>query len=519
MRRRTVVLLAAVTVVVAAVAVAVVALSGSSARRPLVRMQAQTTSTVPEVTTTTAPPESVAAENAKPGTPAWTVHHPSTGGQIEGYADAVSAVQGDTVTLHVTSTAPTWTATAYRMGWYGGVLARQVWQSAPQPGMVQGPALVDGGTRMVSTRWVPSLRIPITSDWIPGDYLLKLVASTGWDSYVPLTIRDDTSAAAILVVNSVTTWQAYNLWGGSDLYSGAKGRSTVVSFDRPYRLGDGSGDFLGNEERLVKLVEKEGLDVSYTTDVDIDEHPDLLLHHKALVSLGHDEYYSLAMRDAVQAARDGGVNLLYLGANAIYRHIRLQPSPLGPDREEVNYRVAKLDPLNGVDPADVTVQWREPPNDNPESTILGEMYQCNPVHADLVVSDATAWVFAGAGLSPGQGLPGVVGSEYDHYSVSQRHPPGSGVEVMARSPVVCRGVASTSDFTYYVAPSGAGVVDVGTNLWVPTILSDTDPATGEAVARVTLTMLREAAAGPLGRAHPARPTAISGAEGNVPSGE
>jgi len=462
---------------------------------------------------------SVAQENARPGTLGWTVQHPSTAGQIEAYADRVSAQVGDTVELFVTSTAPTWNATAYRMGWYGGALARQVWRSPLQRGVRQPPATYTRATGMIVAHWAPSLAVPITTDWPPGDYLFKLVASTGWDTYVPLTVRDDASNAPILIVNAVTTWQAYNLWGGADLYSsyvsGAGGRAyagsraDVVSFDRPYRLGNGSGDFLGNEEKLVKLVEMAGLDVSYTTDVDLAEHPQLLLQHRVIVSLGHDEYYSTAMRDALEAARDRGVNLVFLGANAVYRHIRLQPSALGPDRIEVNYRIAGLDPDNRTDPAEVTVSWRQAPVNRPESTLLGEMYQCNPVRADMVVTDPAAWVWTDVGLAAGRRLPGLIGSEYDHWDRTEQQPAGSGVELLAQSPLSCRGRSGTSDFTYYVAPSGAGVLDTGTNAWVPSILDD--PRIGWIVARVTLTILQAAAAGPLGQHHPARPTSARGA--------
>jgi hypothetical protein len=498
---------------------------GSATRRAAARpAPAPTTATTPPVTA--APPAPltrgagwVATENARAGTLGWTVQHPSTAGQIEAYADRVSAQVGDTVELFVTSTAPTWNATAYRMGWYGGALARQVWRSPLQRGVRQPAATYTRATGMIVAHWAPSLAVPITSDWPPGDYLFKLVASTGWDTYVPLTVRDDASNAPILIVNAVTTWQAYNLWGGADLYSsyvsGAGGRAyagsraDVVSFDRPYRLGNGSGDFLGNEEKLVKLVEMAGLDVSYTTDVDLAEHPQLLLQHRVIVSLGHDEYYSTAMRDALEAARDRGVNLVFLGANAVYRHIRLQPSALGPDRVEVNYRIAGLDPDNRTDPAEVTVSWRQAPVNRPESTLLGEMYQCNPVRADMVITDPAAWMWADAGLAAGRRLPGLIGSEYDHWDRTQRQPAGSGVELLAQSPLSCRGRSGTSDFTYYVAPSGAGVLDTGTNAWVPSILDD--PRIGRIVARVTLTILQAASAGPLGQNHPARPTSARAA--------
>ena len=98
-------------------------------------------------------------------------------------------------------------------------------------------------------------------------------------------------------------------------------RSRVVSFDRPYDFGFGGGaaDLIGNELPLVSLAERLGLDVTYSTDVDLHAAPERLLQHRALISLGHDEYWSSAMRQGVETARDHGVNLLFLGANAIYR--------------------------------------------------------------------------------------------------------------------------------------------------------------------------------------------------------
>jgi len=456
-----------------------------------------TTTTVPEP-----PARSVAAENALPGTPGWTVQHPSRAGQMEAYLGAVSAQRGDTVTLYASTPAPSWTATAYRMGWYGGILARQVWTSGPQPGHVQPAAVRTAVTRMIEADWRPSLTVTVGPDWTPGDYLFTLRSSTGWDTYVPLTVRDDSSSAAIVVINAVTTWQAYNSWGGYSLYKGPTGANTradVVSFDRPYGWGDGSADFLGNEERLVKLVESRNLDVTYTTDVDLQARPDLLLHHKVLVSLGHDEYWSTAMRDAVERARDSGVNLVFLGANAVFRHIRFESSPLGPARREVNYRVAAADPMTRSDPAESTVQWRDPPVSRPESRLLGEMYECNPVDAPFVVADGTSWVFAGTGLRTGSVLPHLVGSEYDHWSPAEGGPP---VQLLGRSPVVCRGRRSTADMTYYLAFSGAGVIDTGTNQWVPHLLDD--PVIGTRVAQITLNILTAAATGPLGQVHPAR---------------
>src|SRR5207248_199419 len=184
----------------------------------------------------------------------------------------------------------------------------------------------------------PSLSVPVTAAFPPGVYLFKLVVDSGAQHYIPLTSRDDRSAAAFVVQNSVTTWQAYNLWGGYDLYEGKNGsngsdfehRARVVSFDRPYSMGAGSGDFLGNEFPLISLVESLGLDVTYWTDIDLHERAQLLSRHRALLSLGHDEYWSRAMRTGAEQARDRGLNIAFLGANAIFRHIRLEASHPGP---------------------------------------------------------------------------------------------------------------------------------------------------------------------------------------------
>ncbi len=81
------------------------------------------------------------------------------------------------------------------------------------------------------------------------------------------------------------------------------------------------------------------------------------------MSLGHDEYWSVQKRDAVEGARDRGVNLMFLGPNAVYWRIRLEPSTLGPNRLEVNYRTARDDPLFGKDDAQVTTLLAFPASD------------------------------------------------------------------------------------------------------------------------------------------------------------
>lgn len=498
---------------------AVVLVSTRDSRHPApvraVTARAPRHRSLPTTSTTTSPLQRVAspviaAENALPGTRDWNLTNEGRPSDIEGFTDRTSVQRGDTVTLFVSTTAPSFTVEAYRMGWYQGNGGRRVWSSDPiggrrQPAPVTTPA---AGTSVIEAHWAPSLALPIDARFLPGDYLVKLVASTGPQRLVPLTVRDDTSHSAALVVNAVTTWQAYNRWGGCSLYACATGgatRAKVVSFDRPYDASTGgASDFLGNELPFVMRVEEAGLDVSYATDVDLHEHPELLTNHHVVISLGHDEYWSKSMRDGAERARDAGVNWMFLGANAIYRQIRFEASPLGPDRREVNYR-SPDDPIRRSDPNQVTVSFREAPVSRPEASLIGEQYECNPVRADMVIVDPGAWPFAGTGVTAGQHLEIAVGSEYDRYVPGQGGPPD--VEVLAHSPVRCGGHASFADMTYYRAPSGAGVFATGTGFWVSKLTPPDfpDSPANPVALTVTRNVLLAFAVGPAGAAHPSVP--------------
>jgi hypothetical protein len=314
--------------------------------------------------------------------------------------------------------------------------------------------------------------VTIAADWPPGYYLFKVVGDfdKSANGYVPLIVRDDTSHAAFTIMSGVTTSQAYNTWGGRSLYVGpgaAATRSRVVSYDRPYDASSwGAPNFIGNEVPLLFLAESLGLDVTYTTDIDLHEQPSLLTNHKCLISLGHDEYWSQLMRTAADQAVDAGVNIAFLGANAIYRHIRLEASPLGPNRHQVCYKTDFMeeDPLWNVDPAEVTADWPTGPMPRPEQTTIGAQYADLGANAAMSIVNPGHWVFAGTGVTMNQSLPGVIFGEYDFYDRSLPGP--DNVEILAHSPIKNRGPGRWSDMTYYTSPGGGGVLATGNAYFV-----------------------------------------------------
>ncbi|HXZ83260.1 MAG TPA: N,N-dimethylformamidase beta subunit family domain-containing protein [Acidimicrobiales bacterium] len=453
----------------------------------------------------------VVAENKRPGTTAWEIP-PGAATSIEGFASTTYAARGDRVTLYVSTTAPRLHVVAYRMGYYQGKGARFIWHSREIAGRRQPTCPRTTGTNMVTCdNWTPTLEFRITRAFVEGDYLLKLVGSGGQQSYVPLTVWDPTSTATYVVKNDVYTWQAWNAYGGYDFYAGPGTcpsgvyplctRARIVSFDRPYDYGAGAGDFLGSEYPLVRFVEQEGLDVTYMTDVTVQQHPALLLAHRTMVSLGHDECWSLTERQAAGRAEAHGVNMIFFGASAILRHVRLQASPLGADREEIDYRDSTADPLDGKgNPLEVTGNtWSSPPANWPEIGFVGEQYVGyllpGAAPESLVVAPgASPWFLRGTGLHNGSRVPGVVTGDLDAFDPGD-HP--NNLEILAHSPVNLSDTMSElgaaqgflySDMTYWTDPtSAAGIFDSGATSWIAS-LTPCSPGARNCPASVTRRM-------------------------------
>jgi Putative binding domain, N-terminal/Viral BACON domain len=374
-------------------------------------------------------------ENARPGTSEWRLVHDADARQIEGYASATSVNQGESIRFYVSTDDPTYTLNIYRTGWYGGLGARKVHGPIVRSGFRQVTPSPDPVTGLIECNWSDPYTLTIPNDWVSGAYLVKLTApQSDVETYIPFTVREDTRASNHYFQLSVTTWQAYNRWGGKSLYPSANGAADKVSFNRPYDSGSGTGDFLWRwEYAMIRFLEREGFDVSYATNVDTHRRGELLLNHKSFLSIGHDEYWSWEMREHVEAALDAGVSLGFFSANTCYWQMRFEPSTIdgAPDRTMVSYKEDALakdpfaldaDPTNDVR---VTTTFRSAPVNHPESALIGVQYIANPVDAAIVIDDVTSapWVFDQTGLFSGSSLPGLLGYEVD--AMDEFTPPGT----------------------------------------------------------------------------------------------
>jgi len=264
---------------------------------------------------------------------------------------------------------------------------------------------------------------------------LKLRALNRASSFVPLVVTGS-GANDLTFVSSVLTWQSYNQWGGQSLYKGRDGKRdtavSVVSFDRPYD-GDGAGQFRYMEQPLITLIEKNGLDINYATDLDIDSKAEVFVNTRTIVLGGHSEYWTQNMRQYFENAVSSGTNLVIFGGNTGYALTEIQAR---------------------------TISGRTPYREigKPESLLLGSQYFALAIRKDLVSNNV--WPFSVLGNDAQ--IKGIYGYEADTAMGTK----GPGVQILARAAISPTEKGFVAMSTYYRAPSGAAVMNMGTNGWV-----------------------------------------------------
>lgn len=481
-------------VIVAAAAVAACGSTGSG-----------TTASV--TATTGVAPTSASASPSQPPTPTleWQIPQEQLAkdDDIEAYTAASSLNPGQPLDLYVSANGPV-TVRAFRIGDYQGAGATEVYKGQPVPASKQNGIVRDPNTRAASAPWERTATIP-TTGWQPGFYLVQISDGTKRRN-VPMVVRSPDTKGKVVVVAGDTTWQAYNSWGGRSLYKGPDGfsdRAYAASFDRPYSSADWEiwFDF---DIPVARAAERSGVPVAYRSVSDLALDPGALEGTLGVVSNGHDEYWPVPYRDALVKARDGGSNLAFLGANAGYWRVRLETTSQGPGRLVVGYKSAEADPVKNSQ--DTTARWRDSPDAKPENTVVGNYYDCYPSSGDMTIVRPEFFLFQGTGVTAGSQLPGLVGNETDRaYARADTPRP---IEVPAISSLKCQDTTSYSTIAYYTVPSGAGVFAAGTMSWTRGLTGvrpeqGLTQASADFTTKVTDTLFKQMAAGPMGKAHPA----------------
>jgi hypothetical protein len=299
--------------------------------------------------------------------------------------------------------------------------------------------------------WPQTCTVPTGADWPSGCYLVRMRPS-GAPSADPATaffvLRAERPTAAAVVVLATNTWNAYNDFGGANLYTGA----TAVSFERPLapgmlerpdgpgaRLTDGARRYMeytaahglgmwngmagwaGQERRFAHWAAANEIAVDFATNGDLEHDPSWLDGYRLFLSVGHDEYWSAPMRDAVEGFVARGGAAAFLSGNTCYWQVRVE----GPRLTCFKHRFTE-DPRHGTDDARVTTMWSDPLLARPENAMTGVSFTRGGYHrihrsvphgtGGYEVHRPTHWLLDGTGLQRGDQLgaaAGAVGYECD----------------------------------------------------------------------------------------------------------
>ena len=379
----------------------------------------------------------VVVENRNAGSTAWQLDYPYSEdpvGQMEGYASSTSVNKGFAINLMVSTNPPQkYSISVYRLGWYGGKGGRLMRTVSNLSGTKQAACPMNASTGLVECKWQVSHKLSVPTTWTSGIYIAKLVNAAGYNGRIMFVVRDDGRVADFTYQQPVTTYQAYNAWPegtstGKSLYSynssgpvtaSGETRAVKVSFDRPgfgqygNRVGEGNYNW---EQYLVRWLERNGYDIQYTTDIDTHAEGWRAYRNKGLIVAGHDEYYTKAMYDTVEDLRDSGISLAFMGANAMYWQIRLEPNSSGAaNRTIVCYKDAAKDPNPTT--ALKTVRWRDV--GRPEQQVIGVMFTAYSPNAGIdkqppfVVRNALEFIYGGSNLLENAAVKGLEGYEID----------------------------------------------------------------------------------------------------------
>ena len=296
----------------------------------------------------------VVSENKNRGTVEWQLHlvrldDPETywsyplnrrirSSAIEGYASKTSLYPGESIDFFVSTRGDMdFTIDIYRSGYYGGLGARHMAKLGPFKGKSQ-PVPMMGNERARECNWESCTNFTIPDDWKSGVYLAKLAREErfGAESYMIFIVKEDRKSDLLFQCSDLT-WQAYNKWPANDsIYDDGSpeiwytGSNVRVSSDRPYAkycqvydasYSVGSGSYLIWELPFAYWLEAEGYDVTYCSNVDLDRESAILKNCKAMLSIGHDEYWSRKMFNAVKTARDDGMSIGFFSGNSICHDI------------------------------------------------------------------------------------------------------------------------------------------------------------------------------------------------------
>ncbi len=313
---------------------------------------------------------------------------------LEAYCWPLSVAPGESVSLHVSTDLPSFDVEVTR----DGAEPVTVWTARR---LAAGHHPTPENASSNGCGWPAALEIPVGVDWPSGYYAVTLTAGDERaDAFLVVRPGPDSERAPAILILTTTTYDAYNDWGGPSLYTGG----TRVSFERPMAKGflvkpepvgrmmqatpdreamgyrewaqplglsdwSGSSGWWNWERSFVRWAEANGYRLDFAISQDLELHPEVLDGHRIFLSVGHDEYWSWKMRDALDRFTLSGGNAAIFSGNTCFWQVRFEDD----HRAMTCFKYkAHEDPVAGTeDERFLTGIWSDKRIGRPESETIG----------------------------------------------------------------------------------------------------------------------------------------------------
>ena len=346
---------------------------------------------------------------------------------IAGYPASASIAQGETLVLHISTTARRFRVLFCR--WSDALTP--VHMTGWLPGQCAAP-------RGAADDWEwPAYPVSLKGTWPSAVYLAFLDEGRGTSqslaasSAAILFVIRGTGQARLLYKLPLATYHAYNFTGGACFYKNppcshdpAGGK---VGLRRPgggiggavwcspdfYDMRSPRQTFAHWDAPFIRWLTRNGYDAEFCTGLDFANGEGVPDRYRLLLTAGHDEYWSEPERNAVEAFIARGGNAAFFGGNTCWWRVRL-----------VDDGAAMVCHQGG--PKGARDQWWPGSGAaRPEDSLCGLSYRHGGGWWDgardtdgYIVQQSAHWVFAGTGLADGQSFgaatwPPLVGYECD----------------------------------------------------------------------------------------------------------
>ncbi len=380
------------------------------------------------------------------------------------YTDATSYAPGETATFFVSSPVPDVSCTVTRIG------DRETLVHEGH-GLHAGHHETPEHAYREGCGWPETFALEIGTDWPSGYYRVALRAGAlEAEHFFVVRAANPGALARHVLVLATNTYQAYNGWGGKNLYGNDASFAAspdqlvhrpvptpVVAWDRPWsrclvaspvptRIPTsgrrGLGEPLGLPDAAAALVnadasiwdmpagfvnkwehpfvvwaERAGIELDYLAQSDLDRDPNVLEPYPSYLSVGHDEYWTWEERDAVEAFVDAGGSAAFFSGNTCFWQVRFERE--GRAMAGYKFTAPTADPVLGTErERRVTSLWADPLIGRPEAEMTGVSFsRAGYARTGYALSRGTAgytiyrpdhWSLAGTDLFYGD----VIGDDF-----------------------------------------------------------------------------------------------------------